>query len=401
MTTTLPPADTHPALRGNLWKITAYSMCLHAMLPVPTIVLFWQAHDMNMTHIMGLQAVFATAIVILEVPSGYVADIIGRRKTLLLAACANSCAIIVYSQGRGFAHFLIAELLFAVGFSMISGADAAMLYDTLVVIGQETHYQKFYGRVIFYTLCSTGAASIIGGWLSAINLRLPFYATIPLFLFAVLLAMTLREPPRKQLVARQGYWRELRGILAYVFVKNAQLRWLIIYAGVLMGLNQAAVWLYQPYFQYTGLPLAYFGMAFASYQIVASLSSKYAYKIEQHIGAKASLISFTCCAAAGYLLMGCLVGRFSFILAFFHQFIRGLSRIVTTDYVNRYAESDVRATVLSSQNLLMRLFYAILILPAGKIADLTNVVDALTFLGITSLLVGSVLLLVLRKHRIV
>ena len=370
-------------------------------MSVPTIVLFWQSHGMNMTQIMELQALFAVAIVLLEVPSGYVADIIGRRETLIFAACANSCAIIVYSQGRGFLHFLIAELLFATGFSLISGADAALIYDTLAALGEEAHYQKYYGRIVFYTLCSTGAASVIGGWLSTFSLRLPFYATIPIFLTAVVIAMTLHEPPRKQLVAKQGYWRELAKILRHVFIENAPLRWLIMYGGVLIGVNNAAVWLYQPYFQHTGMPLAYFGVAFASYQIVASLSSKYAYQIERHIGAKAALISFTCCAVSGYLLMGSIIGQFSFMLAFFHQFVRGFSQIVMTDYVNHYTESDVRATVLSAKNLLIRLSYAIIILPAGKIADLSSVVDALNALGIAALVSGSVLLVVLRKQRMI
>ena len=395
------PSDAPHDLRSNLWKITAYSICLHAIMSVPTIVLFWQSHGMNMTQVMELQALFAIAIVLLEVPSGYVADVIGRRKTLIFAACANSCAIIVYSQGHGFLHFLIAELLFATGFSLISGADAAMIYDTLAALGEETHYQKYYGRIVFYTLCSIAVASVIGGWLSAFSLRLPFYATIPFFLMAVLIAMTLREPPRKQLSATQGYWQELARILRHVFVENAQLRWLIIYGGVLIGVNNAAVWLYQPYFQHTGMPLAYFGVAFASYQVVASLSSKYAYKIERRIGANASLISFTCCIATGYLLMGGIIGQFSFMLAFFHQFVRGFSQIVMTDYVNHYTESDVRATVLSAKNLLIRLSYAIIILPAGKIADLTTVVDALNVLGIVALLSGSALLVVLRKQRMI
>jgi len=395
------PSDKPYALRGNLWKLTAYSMCLHALMSVPTIVLFWQSYGMNMTQIMVLQALFALAIVLLEVPSGYIADLIGRRKTLIVAACANSSAIIVYSQGDCFVHFLIAEVLFAFGFSMISGADAALLYDTLVVIGEEAHYQKYYGRIVFYTLCSTGAASIVGGWLSTYNLRLPFYATIPIFMAAVLIAMTLHEPPRKQLIAKQGYWRELANIMRYVVLEHVQLRWLIIYAGVLIGMNNAAVWLYQPYFQYSGLPLPYFGLAFASYQIVASLSSKYAYKIERYIGAKASLSSFTCCIAAGYLLMGYVLGPLSFMLAFFHQFMRGFSQIIITDYVNHYTESDVRATVLSIKNLMLRLCYALIILPAGKIADLTTVVDALQMLGVATLLSGSVLLVVMRRQQLI
>lgn len=78
----------------------------------------------------------------------------------------------------------------------------------------------------------------------------------------------------------------------------------------------------------------------------------------------------------------------SFTFAFFHQFARGFSRIVITDYVNKLTESDRRATVLSVQNLIMRLIYAMMIPFAGKMADATSIVDALNVLGIATMVTG-------------
>ena len=162
-------------------------------------------------------------------------------------------------------------------------------------------------------------------------------------------------------------------------------------------LNNAALWFYQPYFKFSGLPIAWFGVAFASYQVFTAICSMQAHLVEKRLGEKYALISLVFFVGTGYFLMAQFVFVFSFIFAYFHQFARGFSRIVLTDYVNKLTDSDRRATVLSVQNLIMRLFYAMLIPFAGKIADTAGIVDALNILGFATLLIGGVLLVLMRK----
>ncbi|MCP4406105.1 MAG: MFS transporter [bacterium] len=387
-------------LRSNIRKIYVYRVLLGLIFPIPTIVLFWQNHGMSLTDVMLLQALFALAMVVFEVPSGYLADIAGRRKTFILAGISNSLAIAIYSQSQHFYHFLLAEICFAFGFSMISGADAALVYDSLLAIGEEERYQEIYGKLYFYNLFAIGGSSIVGGFIGAINYRWTFYASFPCFLAAIVVALSMVEPPRKKQLAQEGYLRELWRILQYCFVTRPRLRWLIIYSGIVLGLNNAALWFYQPYFKLCGLPVAYFGVAFASYQVFAAVTSKYAYALEKRLGPSYSTIALTVTIGAGYFFMGYFVFLFSFLFAFFHQFARGFSRIVITDYVNQLTESTIRATVLSAQNLVMRLMYALLIPLAGNIADLTSIVQALQILGITTVLAGGTLLLILRQKKL-
>ena len=370
------------------------------MFPVPTIVLFWQQHGMNLTLVMVLQSLFALAMVILELPSGYLADVVGRRTTLILAACSTFVAIVIYSLGHHFYHFLAAEMFFAFGFAMISGADEAFIYDTLQALGETDRYQEVYGKLFFYNLFAVGVSSVIGGVLASFSFRLTFYAVYPFFLSAIFIALSFEEPPRKTLQAQQGYLRELRNILRYCLAQNTRLRWLMLYSGLVMGVNQAAVWLYQPYFQVCGLKVAYFGLAFASFQIVAALSSQNAYHVEHWLGAKYALSILVILTASGYFLMAYVVFLLSFIFAFTQQFARGFSRVVISEYINQLTESDIRATVLSTQNLIMRLCYALLIPAAGKIADLTSLLHAMKILGLVTVLVGGGMLFILHKNRV-
>lgn len=388
-------------METNIRKIYIYRMLLGMMFSVPTIVLFWQSHGMRLTDVMVLQSLFALAVVVFELPSGYFADIVGRRTTLVLGAAGCLMAICVYSQGTCFVHFLIAEICFAFGFALMSGADAALIYDTLLTLGKENEFQKIFGRLVFLNLFSFGASSIAGGFIGAVDYRWGFYATIPFFAAAVVVAFTLKEPPRQKLLAKAGYFRELVNILRYCFFENHRLCLLMVYSGLILGLNNAALWFYQPYFEFTGLPVAWFGVAFASYQVFTAVCSMYAHVIEKRLGEKYSLITLVIFVGTGYFLMGNFIFLLSFTFAFFHQFARGFSRIVLTDYVNKLTESDRRATVLSVQNLIMRLFYAMLLPLAGKIADATSIVGALNILGVVTLIVGGTMLVIMKRSKVI
>ena len=76
-----------------------------------------------MHQIMVLQAIYSVSIVALEIPSGYFADVLGRRRTLILGVIMGTVGMGIYSLSYGFLGFLIAELVLGIGQSFVSGAD--------------------------------------------------------------------------------------------------------------------------------------------------------------------------------------------------------------------------------------------------------------------------------------
>ena len=55
------------------------------MVAMPIIVLFFQEHDLSLTQVMILQAIYSLSVAIFEIPSGYIADIFGRKQTIILS----------------------------------------------------------------------------------------------------------------------------------------------------------------------------------------------------------------------------------------------------------------------------------------------------------------------------
>ncbi len=87
---------------------------------MPIIVLFYQDNGMGMHDIFILKAIYSVAIVVMEIPSGWMADIWGRKKTLILGAVLGSAGFLAYSFSYGFLAFAVAEIILGIGHSFVS-----------------------------------------------------------------------------------------------------------------------------------------------------------------------------------------------------------------------------------------------------------------------------------------
>ena len=387
-------------LNNNIKKFYLYKIFAGMFFSVPIMVLFWQDNGLSLTEVMLLQSIFAILTVILEIPSGYFADIYGRKKTLIIASTMGLIAISTYSIGHNFYHFLIAELFFALSVSFTSGTTSAFIFDTLQNLGEEKQYKKIWGNALFYGMIALAVSNSLGGLIAKIDLRYTLYASIPFFALMIPLLFTMEEPKRYKIIIQQGYTKELLSILKITFLQNKKVRWIIIYSGVIYAFNQSALWLYQPYFKVSGLDIAYFGIVFAGFQMVAAFSSKYAHKIEEKLGQKYSLAMLTFLVAGSYFLMSNFIFLFSFSFCFIQQFVRGFKNAVVTDYINQLTTSNMRATVLSAESFIGRIIYAAIIPVFGWMADVYTIVQALTVIGATALISGIVILIILKKDRV-
>lgn len=388
-------------LENNIWKTYLHEILAGMFFSVPIMVLFWQENGLDLFQIMILQSIFAVMVVILEIPTGYFADICGRKMALVLSGFFFALAITIYSMGCNFLHFLLGETCFAFSASLGSGTWSAFIYDTLIDLQREKQYKRIWGNVLFFGMVALAFSNVLGGLIAKINLRSTLYASIPFFSLLIPMTLWLHEPHRHKPLITKGYTRELFDTIRTSVLHNAKIGWLIIYSGIVYGFNQAALWLYQPYFKFTHLDIVYFGLVFASFQLIAALASKYAHSFEERLGQKYSLMLLILLTSVSYILMSNFIFLFSFSFCFLQQFVRGFSGPVITDHINKLTKSTIRATVLSVQSLAGRLFYASVIPIIGWIADVYTLPQALTVLAITTSVSGIVLIITLHKMKII
>lgn len=337
-------------------------------LVMPIIVLFYQNINMGMHEIFLLKAIYSIAVVFMEIPSGWMADVWGRKKTLILGSILGSLGFLIYSFSYGFFAFAIAEIILGIGHSFVSGADSALLFDSLKADNKTDKYTREEGRITSIGNFAEAIAGILGGFLAVISLRTPFYFQFVVAAIAIPAAFTLIEPKFKSPGQAQTIKKLIKNIKG-TFVSNQNLRISILLSAVTGTATLTFAWLVQPFFKAIDLPLEMFGIFWTALNLAVGVSSVFAHKVELFLGKRNSLLLIVVLIAAGYFLSGIAISYWGIAFLFLFYLIRGLATPILKNYINQYTESEVRATMLSVRNFIIRISFAVIGPLLGWITD--------------------------------
>ena len=374
------------ALKSNLWKIYIYKFLSEFYLIVPILIPYYESNGLTKTQVFTVQASYALAVLLLEIPSGYLADVIGRRKTLILGAIGLPLGLFIYVSSSTFLMFVLAEFVVAVANSMHSGCESALIYDTLIQMKEESDYKKYEGRSQSYTRFGSAAASIIGGIVALLSLNVPFYINIGTSIFMLPLALSLIEPERKSLKS-QNPLKDITRICRFSFT-HPKLRLLMLFSSMIMSTGIVGVWSYFLFYESLEISLGYFGVIFAVFQLSSALGSSKAHSLEKIFGPKRS-IAVALVIGINFLLLGFFRVIWLIPLIFLNALIWGFVYPLFLDSMNRFTPSETRATVLSVANMTGALSYVIIAPLFGKLVDMLSLAKAHIILGIYVLLYGS------------
>ena len=163
-------------MKRNILALYLIKLSKWFTLVMPIIVLFYEKHGLGLQDVFILKSVYSIAAVALEIPSGYLADVWGRRKCLILGCILFFFGYLCYSFTSTFTAFLFAEILLGTGQTLVNGADSALLYDTTAQYKKENLYLRYEGRITMIGNFAEALAGIFGGLLATYSLRLPSYA---------------------------------------------------------------------------------------------------------------------------------------------------------------------------------------------------------------------------------
>ncbi len=377
-------------VKHNIPKLYIIKIAKWFMLFMPFMIPFYQDNGLDLAQISLLKAIYSISIVVLEIPSGYLADILGRKKTLLIGSLLGFFGFATYSFSYGFVGFLIAEMILGFGQSLISGADSAMLYDTLDDLKRKDEYVKYEGRVISIGNISEMAAGLIGGLLVTISLRVPYIAQTAVAFIAIPASLTLIEPKRNAKVVKMGF-SHILNIVKYSLVENKNLRWNILHSSIIGACSLSmATLVVQPFLKEINLPLTYFGVVWVVLNFIVGAIAFYAYKIERQLKKVKSLILISAIMPLGYIFLSQIFSYWGLIILIVFYISRGFATPVLKDYINQLTDSNVRATVLSVRNFVIRIFFAIIGPFIGWYTDLFSLQGAVFITGLVFLLFAGI-----------
>jgi len=372
----------------NAGLFVAFRILFHARFYYPVFMVMFLDYGITVEEFGLLNAVWAAAIVLLEVPSGALADLVGRRRLLVAGAVAMVLEMlllcVVPVPSPWVMPALVANrILSGMAEAFISGADEALAFDSLASRGLSAAWPRVLERLLQWGAVATVVAMIAGslaydpGLLNAVGralgfpgaltaaqtFRLPVWLTLCSSVAAVGVALAMREPAR----GHPGRGAAV-GLLAPFLQTAATVRWVVghplilvvILAGVLIDqpIRQVLVVSSEIYRQ-IGIPERWFGLIAAGSAAIGLFTAAPMRRLAlEHTPRCNALV------IAAVTLLG-LCGVAAFVPWWGVVFVMVLSttlRMVVflqSHYLNQLVDSDRRATVLSVRGLAVNVAYGL------------------------------------------
>ena len=386
--------EKSPFAIRNVRLFIAFRIFFNARFYYPVFTILFIDFGLTLEQFAVLNAVWAAAIVLLEVPSGALADTFGRRNLLIVTGVlmvieiALLCFVPLGNVDLIFAVFLVNRVLSGSAEAAASGADEAIAYDTLKHQGNAHDWPRVLAKqmrmqsIAYIGAMSLGAAvydpvlmqrvvDMLGfkvHLVQDLTLRFPLYLTL---VFAVMTLLTTLQMQEQQLAepecnpaeaCRNSWVGAIKKTLqAGSWISKTPFALVIILAGLIFdNCIRMVITLGSQYYRLINLPEATFGLIGSGLAVLGLVIPGLAYKmVNQHspaynLGVMAAL---TLLGLIGTTFFFPIIGLIPIVLL---SAVMYFGRFFESHYLNRITASHQRATVLSFKGLSFNLAYGVI-----------------------------------------
>ncbi|MCK4224280.1 MAG: MFS transporter [candidate division Zixibacteria bacterium] len=384
-------------MEKNIRRFYWYRLTKFSLFHIAILVLFYQERGLSFSQIMILQSVYYFAKVLSEVPTGAWADRVGRKKSLIFGSFFYSFAYLLIFFSHSLIPFILGEIIAGISMSFAYGADSALAYDTLKSLRREEEYQRIEGNANSMRHLGFAIFAPLGGLLATINLALPYLASSVGIFVSGLIALTFVEPHREsqtadgpKLQARRKSYYEIQKSLD-LMLADKRILWFVLFFSLIFLATRLGFWTYQPYMKMVGLPLSLFGVVLAFFHLFSAMVSKYADRIEKFLKEKLMLFIMPALVVVSFVLLSRFLFLWSISFILILQVTTAMHEPVLKSYLNRVTPSEVRATMLSVQNMVGNAAFAIFAPFLGSLVDRFHIENALLIFALVIIIFSGLL----------
>lgn len=356
-----------------------FTMLLNLGLVRGVWMIYLFSRGFSLLQLGILEATFHIVSFIMEVPTGSVADIWGRKASRITGRLVSIISLAVMFYSQSFALQLIGFAITALGYNLESGAGDALVYDSLLLEDKQDTYMSVLGKQEIIAQGSAVMAFLAGGWLAVHSYTVAFTLSMAVSLASALLSLGFTEPPldhtnHKQRHEATGLGKSIvlsvhTQVVESVRIMKVKPRigFLILFSELLFAFMVCLFFYLQNYWTQQGFSEAQIGIIFASHALISGLTSFKAITIERRLGQKGVLVIMP------LLLLLCLWGvalsPWPIVFYILTGLIEGILIVTIGDYLNRLIPSAQRATILSFQSMAFSMFMIALFPLIGWIGD--------------------------------
>lgn len=343
---------------------------------------------MTLEEIYFQEAVCVVIMLVIDIPTGALADIIGRKKMLVIGHVIGFTNFLFFAFMSEPWHTWAANILWSIGGAFRSGADKALIQESCIGLGKDKHYyRKYAGKASGLRFLMFGLCAPVASYLAEYNLRLPLLLSIPFLVIPLVTAFMLTEPPRdgvRELSVKDHLFQMKDGIIDTC--KDKRILWIMLYLCVISASSKIWFFAYNPYFEHVGLPIRYFGWIFLALNVIAWLSSQYGSKIEHKLGDKVTVHILIPLIGIPIILMSTIPIPAMALLVVFQNMVRGMNTPFFDSMTEQYLRSSTRATVLSVQSSVTSAVASVSLLGFSFLLEFKGLLASMCTLGVVVLM---------------
>ena len=354
----------------------------------------WIFYYLKYTDYAGigfLEAVMITTATIGEIPTGAIADIVGKKKAVIAAFVISGLGNLIMAFAPSYTVLLGSIIMMTLGGCFYSGSLEALVYDGLINDGKEKIFNKVISRMNTMQNLGMAMSGAVGGYLYTISNSLPFIMVAIFYAIGAFVAMWLREPKiHSEKYSWSGFITQNKAGFGQLFA-NLEIRKIVIAlllpsafmvatenvlsdaTAVELGLNSVQLGIYASVLFMVGVVFSE-----STEKILKIFKSKMLYLL---------LISIYLATLITMPLAGIILG---ITLLFTRYAVQTVYDNFVSVRINTVIESRYRATTLSTYSLIRNIPY---VLFATGIGMMMNLLTAKTFSMYFGILLVAMLLI--------
>lgn len=329
----------------------------------PVLLLFYQQNGLSAADFVLFQGIFQLTGIVFEIPCGYIADVISKKKVLVLAFLCFFLRATLWLSFSGIYIVLLGELFNALSRAFLSGVYDSYIYDYLKSKNKLKRMLKECGRTNFSMSSGAMFAAIFSAVLykyygTVILLSLEFILT----LISIILLTTLPNPPsaRPGAITIKQKFIEIKDT-TIITLKNQNINIYILYSALLFSTTSLFCWCFQPLLKASSAPIIMFSIVAVINHALRAGFAFYVNKLKNFFGFNRLLVvttflcfySFACMILSFYFKLPYVACLSLFFVCIGIGFQLSFA-IANINHIHTFAQEETRATISSVNNMLQQ-----------------------------------------------
>ncbi|MBR5647434.1 MFS transporter [Candidatus Saccharibacteria bacterium] len=361
--------------KRNLRLVMAESTVTAALLCMAVMTPFFNSIGLNNEQISLTQVIFTIVVLVLNIPTGYIADRISRKWANIIGDFVAGIALLFYATIGSFMGAVICEIVIGVAKALSGGVDQSLLKHFSGKLAEATNESE--SRILKSKTAKLQVARFacnivllaLGGPIGAIDLRLAIALSSVNQFVGGIISFFIDDDSEKLVPTHKNPMKDMARVTKNA-LKLKPLRWRIFAYAVSKEMTHGIVWIVTPLFMQAGVPLSVVSLAWAFNAASAMVGAELARRFSHKLTDAQTLALPTALMVVSMLVMGINLNIITVWFYILMGIVQGWVAGTVSPMVQRYTKPSEQTSVLSLAMVISSLLYIPVVWLIGYVADM-------------------------------